>query len=107
MMRNQEILNKLSNCINACNYCADACLDEDNVKMMVQCIRIDRVCASVCATLADVLATKHKNVKGLLDYCIQICEECAQECEKHEHQHCKDCARACRECADACRKYAA
>ena len=106
-MRNQEILDKLSNCINYCNYCADACLEEDNVKMMVKCIRTDRVCASVCATLADVLVTKHDNVKGLMDYCIQICEECAKECEQHDHQHCKDCAKACRECAEACKKYAA
>ena len=106
-MRNQEILSTLSNCINHCNHCADACLDEDNVKMMVKCIRLDRICASVCASLADVLVTNYNNVQGLVDYCAQICEECAAECEQHEHQHCKDCAKACRECAEACRSYAA
>nr|WP_311195766.1 four-helix bundle copper-binding protein [Antarcticibacterium sp. 1MA-6-2] len=75
--------------------------------MMVDCIRTDRVCAEVCSTVNQVIITNFKNVQGLLDYCIEICEACAKECEKHEHQHCKDCAKACRECAEACRNYAA
>jgi hypothetical protein len=101
------LIHALGKCINACNYCADACLDEENVKMMTTCIRTDRVCAEVCSTLNQVLSTKYKDVQGLIDYCIKVCEACAAECEKHEHQHCKDCAKACRECADACRSYAA
>lgn len=104
-MRNSGLLETLSNCINHCNHCADACLEEENVKMMVECIRTDRVCASVCAALADVLATNYKDVDGLVQYCAQICETCAQECGKHEAQHCKDCAEACRKCAKACREF--
>lgn len=106
-MKNQEILDTLSNCINHCNYCADACLDEDNVKMMVDCIRTDRACASVCAALADVLATGYKNVNGLVEYCAATCQACAEECEKHDHSHCQACAEACRKCAEACRSFAA
>lgn len=106
-MRNEKLLHALGNCINHCNHCADACLDEDNVKMMTDCIRLDRVCAEVCAAANQVLVTNYRDVQGLIDYCIKVCEECANECEKHEHQHCKDCAKACRECAEACRNYAA
>lgn len=106
-MRNERIIHALGNCINACNYCADACLEEENVKMMVDCIRTDRVCAEVCAALNQVLSTKYKDVQGLIDYCIRVCEACEKECAKHEHQHCQDCAKACRECAEACRQYAA
>lgn len=106
-MRNEKLIHALGNCINHCNYCADACLGEENVKMMVDCIRTDRVCAEVCSTVNQVVITNFKNVKGLLNYCIEICEMCAEECEKHDHQHCKDCAKACRECAEACRQYAA
>ncbi len=106
-MRNEELLTKLGKCINYCNYCADACLDEDNVKMMVDCIRLDRVCAEVCSTVNQVLVTNYKDVQGLMDYCIKVCEACAKECEKHDTQHCKDCAKACRECVEACRKYSA
>lgn len=106
-MRNEKLIKALGTCINSCNYCADACLGEENVKMMVDCIRLDRVCAEVCSTVNQVVVTNYKDVQGLLDYCIKTCNACADECEKHEHQHCKDCAKACRECAEACRQYAA
>lgn|SRR5690606_7172724 len=106
-MRNEKLIHALGNCINHCNYCADACLDEENVNMMTDCIRLDRVCAETCAALNQVLSTNYKDVQGLIDYCIQVCEACANECEQHEHQHCQDCAKACRECAEACRQYAA
>lgn len=106
-MKNEQLLGALSNCINHCNHCADACLDEDDVKKMVPCIKLDRVCASVCATVADVLATNYKDIQGLMNYCVEICEKCAAECGKHEADHCKACADACRQCAEACKAYAA
>ena len=106
-MRNEKLLHALGKCINHCNNCADSCLDEENVKMMVQCIRLDRVCAEVCAATNQVLVTKYNDVQGLLDFCIKVCNECADECEKHDHQHCKECAKACRECEKACEAYAA
>lgn len=106
-MRNEKLIHALGNCINHCNYCADACLDEDDVKMMATCIRIDKVCAEVCSTLNQVLATNYKNVDGLVKYCIEVCNDCADECGKHEHDHCQECAEACRHCVDACRAYLA
>lgn len=106
-MRNEKLIHALGNCINHCNYCADSCLDEENVKMMVDCIRVDRACAEVCSTLAQVLATKFDDVKDLVRYCKKICAACADECAKHDHQHCKDCAEACRKCAEACESYLA
>ncbi|RNL87244.1 four-helix bundle copper-binding protein [Sinomicrobium pectinilyticum] len=103
-MRNSELLASLSNCINHCNYCADACLEEENVKEMIDCIRTDRVCASVCAATADVLATNYP-AEVLVGYCQEICERCAEECKSHEAEHCQKCARACEECARACEKF--
>nr|WP_277111465.1 four-helix bundle copper-binding protein [Chryseobacterium taklimakanense] len=106
-MKNENLIHALGKCINACNYCADACLDEDDVKMMVNCIRTDRVCAEMCSTVTQVLSMNYPNVKDLLLVCIRICEECATECEKHAHHmdHCAECAKACRECAEACKTY--
>lgn len=106
-MQNEKLIHALGNCINHCNYCADACLDEDNVKMMVDCIRTDRVCAEVCAALIQILATGYKDVDGLVQYCIKVCNACADECENHEHSHCKECAKACRDCVQACKEYLA
>lgn len=106
-MRNEKIIKALQSCINHCNHCADACLNEDNVKHMVDCIQMDRICSDVCTTLANTLATDYKNVQGLVDYCAQVCEECMNTCKNHEAQHCKDCAEACRQCLEACKQYAA
>ncbi|PTX41720.1 uncharacterized protein DUF326 [Christiangramia gaetbulicola] len=106
-MRNEKLISALGNCINHCNYCADACLEEDNVKMMKDCIRLDRVCAEVCSTLNQVLATDYKDVKGLVEYCKKVCQACVDECGKHDTQHCKDCAKACKECVTACESFLA
>ena len=106
-MRNENLIHALGNCINHCNYCADACLDEDDVKMMVDCIRLDRVCAEVCSTLNQLLVTNYSNVDDLVRYCIKVCDECAEECGKHDAQHCKDCAEACRKCSEECKKFLA
>ena len=106
-MRNEKLIHALGNCINHCNYCADACLDEDDVKMMVTCIRTDKVCAEVCSALNQVLATNYKNVDGLVKYCIEVCNDCAEECGNHDHDHCQECAKACRQCAEACQAYLA
>ncbi|MGB3774671.1 MAG: four-helix bundle copper-binding protein, partial [Leeuwenhoekiella sp.] len=84
-----------------------ACLSEDNIKMMVNCIRTDRACAEVCSTTAKLLAGNYVHVNALVAYCQSTCEKCAEECGKHEHQHCKDCAEACSACAEACAEYLA
>lgn len=104
-MKNSKLIEALNNCVTHCNHCADACLDSDDIKMMVSCIRTDRVCAEVCSTTAEVLATSYKDVKDLVKYCHKICVACAEECEKHDHKHCQECADACRKCAEACEEY--
>ena len=106
-MKNQKLLDALYNCITHCNHCADACLDTDNIKMMVDCIRTDRASAEVCSTTAKLLAMDSAFAKAMVEKCHEICIQCAEECEGHENQHCKDCAEACRACAAACKEYLA
>tara|TARA_Y100000815_G_scaffold233641_1_gene225227 strand:+ start:886 stop:1206 length:321 start_codon:yes stop_codon:yes gene_type:complete len=106
-MENRTFIDALTACVVACNHCADACLDEDNLDMMVDCIRTDRVCAEVCDTTAKVLLTSYEDVDALVKYCQQICTACADECEKHEHQHCQECAKACRACEKECEAFLA
>ena len=106
MAHNKELLQKLAQCAAACDMCADACLDEDNVKMMVHCIRLDRDCAKICM-LAHSYVASHSSYSGtILQQCAEICRACGEECAKHETDHCKECARACKECEEACRSFA-
>ena len=107
IMRNEKLIHALGNCINHCNYCADACLDEEEVKKMVGCIRIDRVCAEVCSTVNQLLAMNFDEIDELVAYCAKICERCAEEFGKHPMEHCQKCAEACKSCAEACRELAA
>tara|TARA_R110002020_G_scaffold303434_1_gene518857 strand:+ start:988 stop:1308 length:321 start_codon:yes stop_codon:yes gene_type:complete len=106
-MKNSKLIEALNNCVAHCNYCADACLDEDNLEMMVTCIRTDRACAEICNATAALLAFDHASAKAMVEQCRAICKECAEECEKHDSQHCKDCAEACKKCAEACEAYLA
>ncbi len=104
-MKNSKLIQALNNCMAHCNYCADACLSEDDIKMMVDCIRTDRACAEICGATATLLASNYGDVKGMVEQCRDICKKCADVCDKHDHQHCKECAKACKECADACEKF--
>lgn len=101
--QNQQLLKTLHECMEACNHCFDACLKEDDVKMMADCIRTDRECADMCAFLEQAVTRNSPFVKELAGVCATICEACGKECQKHDHDHCQECAKACFECAEACR----
>ncbi|HEX6982499.1 MAG TPA: four-helix bundle copper-binding protein [Balneolaceae bacterium] len=105
MNDHQELISTLAHCLSACENCASACLDEDNVKKMVSCIRINRDCADICGLSIKFLSRKSKNSNLVIGICADICSECAEECDKYEHDHCKKCAEACRKCADSCKDY--
>lgn len=105
-MENQQLIQKLARCAAACETCMDACLSEDDVKKMVQCIRLDRDCAIICKATATLLASNSPHAQHLIKECEEVCRLCAEECEKHDMEHCKECAWACRECEEACKSYA-
>lgn len=101
---NKALLHALTNCANACNYCTASCLEEADVKMMANCIRLDIDCAAICSLTASLIARDSVHGKHLLQECAEVCARCAAECEKHKKmQHCADCATACRACEEACR----
>lgn len=101
------VVEKLKACEKACNICFDACLKEDNVEMMTECIRLDRECADLCAITQSFAYREGEAFEDLLEVCAKSCEACAEECEKHDMDHCQRCAEACRECAEACRSFVA
>lgn len=104
-MYSQELIDKLNVCITACESCADKCLDEENIEMMVECIRLDKDCADVCRAAVNLLIRQSDMTDRILQICSEVCHDCSEECRKHEMQHCQDCARACHECEEACKSY--
>lgn len=107
-MKEENVVARLNECYMNCIGCADACLEEDDVKMMVECIRLDRICAATCqATVLAVSSNVKADISELIKACVVVCEKCAEECEKHSAEHCQSCAQACRRCAEACRQFVA
>ena len=100
-----NLINKLSNCLAACEHCANACLSEENSGNMAECIRTDRDCADLCALAIKFVSRDSAHASALVELCAEVCNACAEECGKHDHDHCQKCAKACRECAEACRQY--
>ncbi|WP_233880905.1 four-helix bundle copper-binding protein [Virgibacillus halodenitrificans] len=104
--QHQQLLNVLHECMEACNHCYNACLQEDDIKMMADCIRLDRECADICGYLEQAISRGTPFVPELASVCAKICEACGNECKKHDHAHCQACAEACLKCAEECKKVA-
>lgn len=102
-MEKQQLIRILNECRATCEYCADACLSTNSPEHMVDCIRLDNVCARICEATASVLSVTFSDYDDLVSYCARICEQCAEECAQHEHDHCQLCARNCLACAAACK----
>ena len=99
------LINKLAVCQATCNYCLNACLNEDHVKMLTDCIKRDKECAEICGLAISLLSSYSIFDRKILQLCINACEKCADECLKHEHIHCRECAKACKDCAEVCKTY--
>ena len=103
-----EALEASAACATICSSCADACLGEESVADLRDCIRTDLDCADVCATTAAVLSRQTGSntdvLRAQLEACRAACASCAAECETHAqmHEHCRVCAEACRRCEQAC-----
>jgi Domain of Unknown Function (DUF326) len=97
-------------CSQSCTACADACLAEQNVPMLVRCIRLNLDCADVCGTTGRLLTRQVEFepavAKAVVQACAEACRVCGEECERHaKHmEHCRVCAEACRDCERACRE---
>ncbi len=104
-LKNKSAIDALNNCIIACNQCSTSSLEEEDVKMLIKCIKTAIDCAAICTLTASLLSRNSEHGKHLLIECIEVCNACLEECGKHvsHHNHCKKCAEACVICVDACR----
>ena len=64
-------------CAQACTSCADACLAEEMVAQLRQCIRLNLDCADVCAATATVgsrrTGSDEEVIRKMLDACAAAC----------------------------------
>lgn len=96
-------------CAMTCNICADACLGEDMVRELTQCIRLNNDCADVCLATGALAARRtgsdEELIRRMLDACSVACRTCGEECRRHAgmHEHCRVCAEHCERCEEACR----
>ncbi|RQG93072.1 four-helix bundle copper-binding protein [Natrarchaeobius halalkaliphilus] len=96
----------IDNCLEAaqvCEWCADACADEEG---MARCIRLCRDVADVTTLHARWMARNSGYHRELAAICADLCEECAEECERHDHDHCQACADVLPDCVETCREMA-
>ena len=100
-------------CAQTCTSCADACLAEEMVAQLRQCIRYNMDCADVCAATATVsnrrTGANEEVIRRMLEACVTACRRSGEECQRHatHHEHCRICAEACRQCEQACQAAAA
>lgn len=105
MMAMQEAIDACSTCMQACTMCADAMGGMEGMG----------VCASRCATCADVCLTTMRMMMrpagmdrtalvAMLEACIAMCAACMAECRQHADMSatCAMCADACEACDAAC-----
>lgn len=95
-------------CARICRACADACLAEEAVADMRQCIRLDLDCAVLCDAVVQIASRRTGYDEAVLrltvEACSQACRDCGMECARHAdaHAHCAICRDACLACAKAC-----
>ncbi|MDX1658244.1 MAG: hypothetical protein R3343_05440 [Nitriliruptorales bacterium] len=98
-----EAIHTFQECAAACTACADACLAEDDVEGLRDCITLDNVCAEICTATANVMSRiaygSYDVLRAQLEACVAACRACADECDSHGdmHDHCRACAQQCRE----------
>ncbi|MEX5303654.1 four-helix bundle copper-binding protein [Kocuria sabuli] len=105
----------LEACIEAAQIClvaADACVEEDTVAELRECLRAEQDCAAVCTATAQVLARlgfpEPTDGRAVLVPLLEACraaaragrEACSRRAEAYEH--CALAAEACQRCEQAC-----
>lgn len=103
-----KVVESLSECARICTACADACLIEDNVMILIRTIRLNLDCADICDATCRVLLRQTdpeiEVVTKQLYSCISACSACGDETEKHntQYEHCKISSNICRTCVKEC-----
>ena len=75
-----EFIEACFECAQTCTACADACLAEDMVSELTQCIRFNLDCADICAATGRVLSRQTGNNVETTRALLEACRRCEQAC---------------------------
>ena len=75
-------------CGQICTSCADACLGEEMVKDLIQCIRLNLDCADVCLATGSVSSRRTGTNELTIKRMIETCAEACRLCVRHHRCHC-------------------
>lgn len=68
-------------CATACDNCAASCLDEENLEMMRECIKLDMQCANICRLAAQFMTLNSGSAQDLCRLCADVCQKCVTSVE--------------------------
>jgi hypothetical protein len=96
----RECIELCNEAVEVCEWCADACLGDEE---MEECARLCRDVVDLASLHARFMARNSQYSETLAELCAAACEACAEECGKHDAEHCQACADVLPECAQSCR----
>lgn len=103
-----EATDAIASASQAATACADACLDEYNLRRecVAACLTASDVCDLTARLLSRPARWDRNVVQSLVDVCAKALSTCASECEHHADtaKHCHVCAEACRRAERACQQ---
>lgn len=103
-----EAINTLGAAAQASAACADACLDEYDLRRecVVACLTNADVCEITARVLSRTARWDLSVVHSLVDAAAKACSSCATSCEAHADtaKHCAVCAEDCRRAERACQQ---
>lgn len=89
-------------CMRACEWCAEACLEGLPPGIMAQYREALFACADLAMRTAKALARGEANTLELCDLCAEMCTAWSRESDAWETAVFQQCVDACRRCADSC-----
>jgi hypothetical protein len=99
----QHAIASCMKCAAICNYCASACLMQNDANEMSRCIHLARECSAICVLAAEVMSIGGITTDAVCALVEEICQYCGDECFKFNKEHCSECADMCRRTIAACR----
>ncbi len=100
-----EYIQACLQCMQACNVCTVASLQNAEVNSFARCIQLNMECAAICRSAAELMSLNSTFSGRLIELCMDICNDCAAENGLHASLGvgaCRICAEACLHCATVC-----